>query len=137
TLANRGGDPANETAAASTVEQVAVSGAKEPQEEASYTPPRRRRAGLPTPPNLKALEIRRRRVERWRSMDIGQLEREYAIMKFTARKSTHAKQRFALECQVKELEHEIARARGRGMRAMEQVTDDVQVLPLPPAAGEQ
>jgi hypothetical protein len=70
-------------------------------------------------------------------MSIDKLEREYHILKHTARKSTNPKQQLALEYQVKELEHELARARGRGVQAMLQAAGDVQDLPLQPAVGEQ
>ncbi len=117
-IASRGGGLPLDTGAAGQREEVVSPEVQSDQEGARYTPPRRRHAGLPKPPNLKAMEVRNRRVDRWRSMDITQLEREFAILKYTVRKCSNSKQRFALECMVKELEHEVARARGRGLDEM-------------------
>jgi hypothetical protein len=107
----------------------------EPQPAEAQAPRQRRRVAKDT--KQRALDRKRQRVARWRNMDIQQLEREYCILQRTARKAKTATQQRALEYQVKELAFELARARGKGLQAMQTPAEEESSIPEQPTTPKE
>ena len=97
-------------------------------EGASFTPQPARRP-LPKNPKARAGEIKARRLDKLRGLTLEELQRQRVVLERTAAKST-GKKRAALEAQAREIEGELARRRGAGLRSMW----EAGALPVPPAA---